>query len=68
MIAIYRITHDDWTSERAKAEAKKYGMHSWEMAMKLDTHDFYHRRQRLKSNEADTTVRKIAWSLCVQSR
>src|ERR1700694_3603406 len=29
IVAVYRITHDDWTSERAKAEAKHYGMHPW---------------------------------------
>ncbi|MEP6820369.1 MAG: sulfur transferase domain-containing protein, partial [bacterium] len=26
VIAIYRITHDGWTSEQAKAEAKSHGM------------------------------------------
>ncbi|HXM36660.1 MAG TPA: tyrosine-protein phosphatase [Pyrinomonadaceae bacterium] len=40
VVAIYRITHDGWTSERAKAEAKKYGMHPWELGMKDYIHDF----------------------------
>ncbi len=29
VIAIYRIEHDGWTSERAKAEANHYGMGFW---------------------------------------
>jgi len=46
VIAIYRITHDSWTSERAKAEANKYGMHPWEMGMKSYIHDFYQRHSK----------------------
>jgi uncharacterized protein (TIGR01244 family) len=46
VIAIYRITHDGWTSERAKAEANKYGMHPWEMGMKSYIHDFYQRHSK----------------------
>ena len=46
MIALYRITHDGWPSEQAKAEAKRYGMHPWEVAMKNYIHDFYLRPQR----------------------
>lgn len=43
VIAIYRITHDGWTSEQAKAEANRYGMHPWERGMKNYIHDFYAR-------------------------
>lgn len=48
VIALYRITHDGWTSEEAKAEAKRYGMHPWEVAMKNYIHDFYlwHTKQK----------------------
>ena len=46
VIAIYRIVHDGWTSERAKAEANQLGMHPWEIGMKNYIHDFYQRRQR----------------------
>jgi len=49
IIAIYRITHDGWTSERAKAEANQYGMHPWEIGMKNYIHDFYKRRQTPKT-------------------
>jgi len=41
VIAIYRITHDGWTSEQAKAEAKRYGMHPWERGMKNYIRDYY---------------------------
>lgn len=48
IIAIYRISHDGWTSERAKAEADHYGMHVWEGAMKDYIHDYYQRQQTSK--------------------
>ena len=41
VIAIYRITHDGWTSEQAKAEANRYGMHPWQRGMKNYIHDYY---------------------------
>lgn len=56
VIAIYRITHDGWTSERAKAEANKYGMHPWEVGMKNYIHDFYERGQKLKAPAAATAI------------
>jgi tyrosine-protein phosphatase SIW14 len=43
VIAIYRITHDGWTSEQAKAEANRYGMHPWERGMKNYIRDYYQR-------------------------
>lgn len=48
VIALYRITHDGWTSEKAKAEAKRYGMHPWEVAMKNYIRDFYLRQTKEK--------------------
>ena len=45
IIAVYRISHDGWTSERAKAEANRYGMHFWETGMKDYIHDYYQRQQ-----------------------
>jgi protein tyrosine/serine phosphatase len=45
VIAIYRITHDGWTSEQAKAEANRYGMHPWERGMKDYIHDYYQRHR-----------------------
>lgn len=50
VIAIYRIEHDGWTSERAKAEAKHYGMGSWQIGMKDYIHDYYQRRLKRGGN------------------
>ena len=44
IIAIYRIEHDGWTSERAKAEANRYGMGWWERGKKNYVRDYYRRR------------------------
>ena len=41
VIAIYRLTHDGWTSEQAKTEARSHGMHLWESGMKDYIHDYY---------------------------
>ena len=48
VIACYRIVHDGWTSEQAKAEANSFGMHPWEFGMKDYIRDFY-RRHLLKT-------------------
>lgn len=50
IIAIYRIEHDGWTSERAKAEANRYGMGSWQIGMKDYIHDYYKRRLQRTGN------------------
>lgn len=44
VIAVYRISHDGWTSEQAKKEANRYGMKFWQHGMKDYIHD-YHRNQ-----------------------
>jgi protein tyrosine/serine phosphatase len=41
IIALYRIRHDGWTSEQAKAEAKHYGMGFWQLGMKDYISDYY---------------------------
>ena len=46
IIALYRIDHDGWTSDRAKAEAKQHGMGFWQYKMKDYIHDYYTRRFR----------------------
>ncbi len=50
IIAIYRIEHHGWTSERAKAEANRYGMGWWERGKKDYIRDYY--RRRLQRNAA----------------
>jgi protein tyrosine/serine phosphatase len=42
--AVYRIAHDGWTSDRAIAEAKTYGMSWTEFGMKGYISDYYKRR------------------------
>jgi protein tyrosine/serine phosphatase len=49
VIAIYRISHDGWTSEQAKAEAKRYGIGFWQIGMKDYIHDYYERRSAGKA-------------------
>jgi len=44
IIAIYRIEHAGWSSERAKAEANRYGMAWWERGKKNYIRDYYRRR------------------------
>jgi tyrosine-protein phosphatase SIW14 len=44
VIAVYRIEHDGWTSESAKAEADHYGMALWQIGMKHYIHDYFKRR------------------------
>jgi uncharacterized protein (TIGR01244 family) len=45
VVGAYRILHEGWTSERAKAEAKRYGMKIWQIAMKDYLHDLYRDRK-----------------------
>jgi len=44
IIAVYRIVHDGWTSERAKTEANRHGMIFWQVGMKDYIHDYYRHR------------------------
>ena len=41
IIAVYHIEHDGWTSERAKAEANRYGMRWWQRGKKDYIRDYY---------------------------
>jgi protein tyrosine/serine phosphatase len=45
IVACYRISHDGWTSEAAKQEAKRYGLKPWERGMKDYIHDYYEKRR-----------------------
>jgi uncharacterized protein (TIGR01244 family) len=56
LIAIYRIEHDGWTSEEAKAEANRYGMGFWQRGMKDYIHEYFARRQNRKNSRSDATV------------
>lgn len=41
VIAVYRITHENWTAKQANAEAKKFGFGWWQFWMKDYIEDFY---------------------------
>jgi len=49
IVAVYRIAHDGWTSEKAKTEANQHGMGVWEVGMKDYIHDYYQRRLQTKN-------------------
>lgn len=44
VVAIYRMTHDGWTAERAQEEANHLGMARWQLAKKDYIKDFYRDR------------------------
>jgi protein tyrosine/serine phosphatase len=44
VVAIYRISHDRWTSEQAKQEANRYGMKFWQRGMKDYIDDYFRDR------------------------
>jgi protein tyrosine/serine phosphatase len=56
VIACYRISHDGWTSDEAKEEAKRYGMGFWEVGMKDYIRDYYERRS---AGKAKATSRRL---------
>jgi protein tyrosine/serine phosphatase len=45
IIAVYRMTHDGWTADQAKAEAKRYGMSWAQVGMKDYISDYYRDRK-----------------------
>jgi protein tyrosine/serine phosphatase len=52
--AVYRISHEGWTSEQALAEAKRYGLSWAEIGMKRYIADYY--QDRAKSKPAAATA------------
>ncbi|HKR01735.1 MAG TPA: tyrosine-protein phosphatase [Pyrinomonadaceae bacterium] len=52
IIAVYRISHDGWTSEQAKKEAKSYGMSRFQFGMKDYIGDYYKRRSEHPAKKA----------------
>lgn len=45
IVAVYRISHDGWTSEEAKAEAKRFGMSWVQVRMKSYISDYYEKHK-----------------------
>jgi tyrosine-protein phosphatase SIW14 len=56
VIAVYRISHDGWTSEQAKVEAKRYGLSFWEVGMKNYIRDYYERHSTGKAKVSRWSV------------
>lgn len=54
--AIYRISHDGWTAERAFAEAKTYGMSWAEVGMKGYIFNYYKQQSRKRAQPATATT------------
>ena len=44
VIAVYRLSHDGWTSRRARDEAKRFGLKPWQLGMKDYIHDYEKRK------------------------
>lgn len=63
IIAVYRISHDGWTSESAKAEAKRYGMRWTQIRMKDYIKDYYRQRVGEKDNGSDVLRTQIAGTI-----
>jgi tyrosine-protein phosphatase SIW14 len=63
IMAVYRITHDGWTSEQAKHEADRYGMKFWQRGMKDYIHDYYHHRATPANPVQPERGRKFSSSL-----
>jgi tyrosine-protein phosphatase SIW14 len=53
VIAAYRITHDGWTGQEAKAEAKRYGLKPWQLRMKAYILEFYKRHTTTASQQTN---------------
>lgn len=56
IIACYRISHDNWTGEQARAEARRYGLGFWEVGMKDYIRDYYERRAGDKAKVSRRSV------------
>jgi tyrosine-protein phosphatase SIW14 len=41
VVAVYRISHDDWTAKQANDEAKKFDFGWWQFCMKDYINDYY---------------------------
>ena len=44
IVALYRITHDNWTDDEAIHEAKQFGMKFWQVGMKRYISDYFRKR------------------------
>ncbi len=59
VIAVYRISHDGWTSEQAKEEANKRGMKFWQRGMKNYIRDYYRTDKQNKAARESRACPKL---------
>ncbi|HKP85013.1 MAG TPA: protein tyrosine phosphatase family protein [Blastocatellia bacterium] len=52
--AIYRISHEGWTDDRAISEAKRHGMSFMEFGMKSYISDYYNRQKKNQAESINT--------------
>jgi protein tyrosine/serine phosphatase len=52
IVAVYRISHEGWTGEKALAEAKRYGLSWAEFGMRRYISDYYERQSKAKQSAA----------------
>lgn len=57
IVALYRISHDDWTADKAMSEAKRHGMSWMEFGMKDYVSDYYRDRSAARKNSPEKTSR-----------
>ena len=55
IVAVYRISNEGWTGDKALTEAKRYGLSWAEFGMKRYISDFYVRRAKTKPSVAAAT-------------
>ena len=53
--AVYRISHEGWTAEKALAEAKRYGLSWAEFGMKRFIADYYERQTTARRSQATSS-------------
>ncbi len=63
VIAVYRISHDGWTGQKATEEANRFGMKFWQRGMKDYISDYYRTRSP-RTNEPKETppIRVPGWT------
>ena len=57
IVALYRISHDDWTANQAMTEAKRHGMSWMEFGMKDYVSDYYRDRNAARKSSPDKVSR-----------
>jgi tyrosine-protein phosphatase SIW14 len=55
IVAVYRISHDGWTADRAIAEARSHGMSWAEFGMRSYISNYYGRQTKAKATQTATS-------------